>query len=300
MSKRKNIPNNMPQYYELINPTISALQNLGGSGHVDEIYSEILTSLNLSDELVEFQHSEDSNQSEIQYRLAWARTYLKKYGVINNSSRGVWSILPKHKNTQEINIDDCVSTVRSDFKNRDDKNLRQEGITDDVNVVDESELPEEIQPWRIKLLEVLTKMDPFSFERLTQLILRECGFSDVKVTKKTGDGGIDGFGRLNISGIFSFKVAFQCKRYKGIVPTSDIRDFRGSLTTDVEKAIFITTGSFSAPAKEEAFAQGKIQIDLIDGEKFIDKLVEFNIGVKEVKDYIIDEKYFLEKIYEER
>ena len=135
-------------------------------------------------------------------------------------------------------------------------------------------------------------MDPFAFEHLSQRVLRECGFTQVVVTKKTGDGGIDGTGRLRINGIFSFNIAFQCKRYQGVVSSSDIRDFRGSLTTNIEKGVFITTGSFSKAAIEEASSPGKQQIDLIDGEDFITKLAEFGIGVKEVKDYDVDEDFF--------
>ena len=97
---------------------------------------------------------------------------------------------------------------------------------------------------------------------------------------------------LRINGIFSFNIAFQCKRYQGVVSSGDIRDFRGSLTTNIEKGVFITTGSFSKAAVEEASSPGKQQIDLIDGEEFITKLAEFGIGVKEVKDYEIDEDYF--------
>ena len=72
----------------------------------------------------------------------------------------------------------------------------------------------------------------------------------------------------------------------------DIRDFRGSLTTDIEKGLFITTGSFSKQAVDEASNPGKKQIDLINGEEFISKLAEYGIGVKEVKDYEVDEEYF--------
>jgi len=289
MPKRKNFPENMPAYSELINPTITALQNLGGSGNIDEIYNEVLALLNLPVNIIEIQHSEKSSQSEIQYRLAWARTYLKIYGIIDNSSRGVWVILPQHKDIKKVDIIDCINKVKSISKNKIDDTI----ILNNINNDNEGfELPEEIKPWKIKLLEILINMNPFSFERLTQHLLREIGFSEVKVTKKSGDGGIDGFGRFKINGIVSFKVAFQCKRYKGVVPTGDIRDFRGSLTTDVEKAIFITTGAFSTPAKEEAFAQGKVQIDLIDGEEFVNKLAEFGVGVKEVKNYAIDEAYF--------
>lgn len=288
MAKRKNIPKEMPAYSDLINPTLSALQELGGSGNINEIYAEVIKHLDLSDEIIDFPHSEKSSQTEIQYRLAWARTYLKYYGVINNTSRSIWVILPQHKDTMFVDVDDCINTVRKLSENKKTSN-----VNDNENLEDDGlELPEEIKPWRVKLHDILTTMDPFAFERLTQRLLRECGFSEVEVTRKTGDGGIDGFGRLKINGLFSFKVAFQCKRYSGNVPSSDIRDFRGSLTTDFEKALFITTGSFSKPAKEEAMTPGKIQIDLIDGEEFINRLAEFRIGVKPVTDYEIDEDYF--------
>lgn len=288
MAKRKNIPKEMPAYSDLINPTIAALQELGGSGNINEIYAEVIKHLDLSDEIIDFPHSEKSSQTEIQYRLAWARTYLKYYGVINNTSRSIWVILPQHKDTMFVDVDDCINTVRKLSENKKTSN-----VNDNENLEDDGlELPEEIKPWRVKLHDILTTMDPFAFERLTQRLLRECGFSEVEVTRKTGDGGIDGFGRLKINGLFSFKVAFQCKRYSGNVPSSDIRDFRGSLTTDFEKALFITTGSFSKPAKEEAMTPGKIQIDLIDGEEFINRLAEFRIGVKPVTDYEVDEDYF--------
>ena len=136
-------------------------------------------------------------------------------------------------------------------------------------------------------------MDPYGFERLAQRVLRECGFTQVEVTKKSGDGGIDGTGKLKINGIFSFNVAFQWKRYKGAVSSNDIRDFRGSLTTDIEKGVFITTGIFTKAAREEASNPGKQQIDLIDGEEFINKIAQYRIGVKEVITYEIDEEFFL-------
>ena len=104
--------------------------------------------------------------------------------------------------------------------------------------------------------------------------------------------GIDGFGKLKINGIFSFNVAFQCKRFSGSVTASDIRDFRGSLTTDIEKGVLITTGTFTKAAIGEATMPGKQQIDLVSGEEFITKIAELGIGVKEIKTYEIDEDFF--------
>ena len=293
---RKSFPKGMPDFSALINPTITALQNLGGSGNVSEIYNEVISFLDISDDLIEIPHSEKSNESEIKYRLAWARTHLKKYGIINNSSRGVWVILPQHKEISEVDVSDCVSKVKSLERVKSDENLQIINLNNDNDISEKINLPEEpeeMKPWKIRLGEILTKMDPYSFERLTQRLLRENGFTDVEVTKKSGDGGIDGFARFKFNGMFSFKVAFQCKRYTHkLVPVSDIRDFRGSLKGEVDKAIFITTSSFSKPAIEDAFAEGKRQIDLINGDELIDKLAEFNIGVSEIKDYIIDEDYF--------
>jgi len=89
MPRRKDIPKGMPNYSDLINPTLVALQELGGSGTINEIYSEVLKNMQLSEKIIDFQHSDKSSQTEIQYRLAWARTYLKIYGIIEKTQRGV-------------------------------------------------------------------------------------------------------------------------------------------------------------------------------------------------------------------
>lgn len=274
--------NNVPNYGELITVTYAALKALGGSGKNDEINKKAAEILGLPDEILEIPHLNSSSLSEVDYRLAWARTLLKKYGAIVNSARAVWSISPSFSDVAEV---DGAAIDKAYHKS----NAPKKDIPADS---DPEDIPEEVRPWRKKLYEVLVHMDPYAVERLTQRVLRECGFTQVEVTKKSGDGGIDGTGKLKINGIFSFNIAFQCKRYQGVVSSGDIRDFRGSLTTNIEKGVFITTGSFSKAAVEEASAPGKQQIDLIDGEEFITKLAEFGIGVKEIKDYDIDEEYF--------
>lgn len=294
--ERKNLS---PTYTELIVPTYDALKQLGGSGTNNEIYEKVIVDLNLSDEVLDEPHLGSLNQSEVEYQLAWARTYLKNYGIIVNSARSVWSITPEYASELTVSAKEIVAfTVQKNAKKREmaKSNDKLDGKSDkpedDIDSNDDVEFPEEVKPWRQQLANILQNMDPYGFERLSQRLLRECGFTQVSVTKKSGDGGIDGTGKLKINGIVSFNVAFQCKRYKGLVSSSDIRDFRGSLTTDVEKGIFITTGSFSKAAKDEATTPGKKQIDLIDGEEFISKLAEYSIGVKEVKTYEIDEDFF--------
>lgn len=294
--ERKNLS---PTYTELIIPTYDALKQLGGSGTNNEIYERVIVNLNLSDEVLDEPHLGSLNQSEVEYQLAWARTYLKNYGIIVNSARSVWSITSEYASELTVSAKEIVAfTVQKNAKKRemaksnDKPDGKMDKPEDDIDSNDDVEFPDEVKPWRQQLANVLQNMDPYGFERLSQRLLRECGFTQVSVTKKSGDGGIDGTGKLKINGIVSFNVAFQCKRYKGLVSSGDIRDFRGSLTTDIEKGIFITTGTFSKAAKDEATTPGKKQIDLIDGEEFISKLAEYSIGVKEVKTYEIDEDFF--------
>lgn len=292
--KKKNLS---PTYRELIIPTYNALKKLGGSGTNQEICTQVIKDMNLPDAVVDETHLGNVNQTELEYQLAWARTYMKNFGIIVNSARSVWSITSQYTGNRELDPSEIIAALaeknaqkRAEKISKTDKT--QDKPEDEILENDDVEFPDEIKPWKIKLAEVLQNMDPYGFERLAQRVLRECGFTQVEVTKKSGDGGIDGTGKLKINGIFSFNVAFQCKRYKGQVSASDIRDFRGSLTTDIEKGVLITTGTFTKAAKEEASNPGKQQIDLIDGEEFINKIAEYGIGVKPVTTYEIDEDFF--------
>ena len=83
----------LPTFDDLMNPLLNALRKLGGSGSIEEIYAKTIEITGLSEEILAQLHDpEKSSQTEVGYRLAWARTYLKKYGLLENSSRGVWSL----------------------------------------------------------------------------------------------------------------------------------------------------------------------------------------------------------------
>lgn len=294
MAKKKKIKS--PTQLELVEPTFSALVELGGSATISEIYERVVAMLNLPDSVIDEPHKGNaSQQTELEYQLAWARTRLKNYGAISNSKRGVWMITPEFADKTSISRSDVTEHIKK-TKLAGKTDAEAEKILNDGDPTDDGiDAPEELEPWKTELADTLHNMNPYAFERLAMLLLRECGFSQVRVTKKSGDGGIDGTGKLRINGIFSFNVAFQCKRYTGSVSAGDIRDFRGSLTTDIEKGIFITTGTFTRAAREEASNAGKQQIDLIDGTEFIGKLIEYRLGVTEKTIYEVD-KAFFEKV----
>jgi restriction system protein len=270
--------NQIPTYDRLMNPLLQALRDLGGSGSTDEIYQRVSENLKLPEEVLSVLHDpETSNQTEVQYRLAWARTYLKKFGFLESPQRGLWSLTKKAESASEVDTKQVQRFVRElDRKERDVKPSAKKSDEDEA----ESERPEEAKAWRSNLHTILTKtLSPAAFERLIQRVLRESGFIQVEVTGRSGDGGIDGKGIARIHGFMSFHVVFQCKRWQGVVGSSEIRDFRGAMVGRADKGLFITTGSLSRDALKEAVRDGAPPIDLIDGDQLAEKLKELKLGV---------------------
>ena len=275
-----------------MNPLLNALHQLGGSGSNEEIAQKVEELSNLPEEIFNVPHNpEKSSQTEIEYRLAWARTYLKKYGILDNSERGIWIIVPEKREISEVNPQKVIKTVRSEIKKKKDLLLKQETSSDE----NEEEITDETEPWRSVLYRLLTQeLSPEAFERLTKRILRESGFVQVKVTGRSGDGGIDGKGIMQFSGLLSFHVVFQCKKYQGSVSASNIRDFRGAMIGRADKGLFITTGTFTSSAVREATREGAPPIDLVDGDQLADKLKELGLGIKKemVEKVSVDEEWF--------
>lgn len=257
------------KYDELFNPVLQALHKLGGSGTNDEIEEQVIILLSLSNDEIEDIHR--GNTTKLSYRSAWAKNYLKRLGLIENSSRAVWALTSEGVKTTEIDKDEAKKIVKelSGVKKEKPK---------DTETVDESEELSDLT-WEEELIDILKKIEPDAFERLSQRLLRELGFTNVEVTGKTGDGGIDGVGVIKLGGVLSFHVVFQSKRYSGSVPSSAIRDFRGAMIGRAEKGVFITTGTFTRGAKQEAQRDGAPAVDLIDGNQLAEHLKSLRLGV---------------------
>lgn len=268
----------MPTFDQLILPTLKALESLGGSGSIEEIANTVILDLNLPDSVTSQPHNPDKpSRTEVEYRLAWARTYLKKYGLIDNSDRGVWALTPQYKPGQDVNVKTLLQRVRADSSARTKKK-------DECLLGEEDSLPsiaEEVEAgWKEILHQQLLQLKPDAFERLAMRLLRESGFVQVEVTGRSGDGGIDGKGIIKLQNVLSYHVVFQCKRYKESVGAGAIRDFRGAMIGRADKGLFITTGAFTRDAIKEATRDGASPIDLIDGEDLVDMLKQLRLGVE--------------------
>jgi len=277
----------VPTFDAFMNPVIQALKDLGGSGTIEEINYKASEIEGLSDEQLEVLHNpEKGGQTEVEYRLGWTRTYLKKYGVLENSSRGVWALTPKGRQLDLVNHRAVTRFAR--------EQMRKARAVSAEDALDETE---EETTWRDELLGALLEMEPSAFERLAQRLLRESGFIQVEVTGRSGDGGIDGKGIMRLGGLLSFRVIFQCKRYQGSVTVSQVRDFRGVMVGRADKGLLLTTGNFTKEAMKEATRDGAPAIDLIDGDQLIDKLKELGLGVTtqkvEVEKIAVDRDWIL-------
>ncbi|GAB4347345.1 MAG: restriction endonuclease [Leptolyngbyaceae cyanobacterium] len=221
-----------PKFVQFFSPVIEALKELGVSGRPAEVRDVIANRLNISEQ--ERTELLDGGAPRFDNQVAWARFYLVRAGIIDSSRRGVWSLSDKGRAIEFLSYEEALTIfkqIHSEFQNNgnsgeatseSDEAIGETIAPNDTSVSDDSS-------YRKKLLEILLSLPPSGFERLCQRLLRESGFEQVIVTGRTGDGGIDGQGILQVNPFVSFKVLFQCKRYTGSVSVSQVRDFRGAM-----------------------------------------------------------------------
>ncbi|MCP5319970.1 MAG: restriction endonuclease [Pseudomonadales bacterium] len=277
------------QFVKFFGPLLDALRKLGGSGSPEEVVEQIATDLALSDEVQN--DLLPSGEPRFRNQVHWARFYLVREGLLDSSKRGVWSLTERGRSsslTYEQAHQIFLRWVKIFQEQRRAKAEVAEPIAEQV--AEGTGAPS--KDYRAETIELLLGLPPAGFERLSQRLLREAGFTQVVVTGTSGDGGIDGHGTLQINPLVSFKVLFQCKRYAKSVSPSHVRDFRGAMAGRADKGIIITTGSFTAEARREASRDGVPPIELIDGEKLIDMLEKLELGLRPVTTYEINHSFF--------
>mgnify|MGYP000390615176 CR=1 FL=1 len=286
-----------PKFVHFFSPVIEALKELGGSGRPSEVRDVIARQLNISEQ--ERTDLLTGGAPRFDNQVAWARFYLVKAGIVDSSKRGVWSLSDKGRAIELLSLHEALSIfkeVHSEFQS--DEVPTEEAYPEKENS-EESIAPNDTAirddpSYRKKLLDILTSLPPEGFERLCQRLLRESGFEQVTVTGRSGDGGIDGHGILQINPFVSFKVLFQCKRYTGSVSASQVRDFRGAMMGRADKGIVITTGTFTSDAQKEAVRDGVPPIELVHGEKLLDMFENLELGLAPRKTFDVDTHFFKE------
>lgn len=276
-----------PKFIRFCRPILEVMIESGGTGTSSEIVDRSLEISQVSE--AEQEAVNKNGQSRVKNQVHWARQYLVWEGYLDSSKRGVWSLTDKGKSV-DLKTFDAMEVFKNVQKRLSEaKKIKGQEIP---SMEEPSPNNIEIQDHRTRLLDLVKSLSPEGFERLSQRLLRESGFQHVTVTGKTGDGGIDGAGTLQINPFVSFNVLFQCKRYQGTVTPSQVRDFRGAMMGRADKGIIITTGSFTLEAKKEARRDGVPPIELVDGDILVDMFERLELGLIPKRTYDVDEKFF--------
>lgn len=277
-----------PQFVRYFGPVLAALDELGGTGRPSEVYARIAEDLRISE--AEQAAPTSNGQSRFHNQVAWARFYLVKAGLVGNTARGVWTLTEAGRQQLGLAGEDALRLffrIHSGFTETPSEE------TERAPVELEDRAPVMVdQDYHSAFIEKLKSISPAAFERFCQGLLREVGFESVEVTGKSGDGGIDGIGLLQVNPLLSLRTLFQCKRYGDSVSSPTIRNFRGAMAGRSDYGIILTTGTFTSDARKEATRDGVPAIELVDGERIVDLCEKFGLGLRKRTIFEIDESFF--------
>ncbi|MBM3883979.1 MAG: restriction endonuclease [Verrucomicrobia bacterium] len=276
------------EFTRFFRPIVEALKEKGGSGTTSEVIDRAIEILGLSE--AEQNRELGSGSSRVRNQAQWARLYLARGGLLDSSARGIWRLTETGTQTDLATFD--FQALFKDVQKQFHAQRKEEEKEKEESGPEEAE--ESAVDYRIGVLRILRALSPDGFERLCQRLLRESGFEQVVVTGRSGDGGIDGLGILQVNPFVSFNVLFQCKRYSGGVTPSQIRDFRGAMQGRADKGIIMTTGTFTVEAKREARRDGAPPIELVDGDDLVRLFENLELGLRPRKTYDLDEAFFNE------
>lgn len=271
---------NLPKFNETFTPILEILSN-GESIHHRELIKRVQQQYysHLPDELLKQQTK--SGEVLIENRIAWGKSYLKKGGLVCYPKRGIVQITDAGRSAakHDITLKGLESNLLEFYtpeKTRGGENppsLEQSP----QDLIDAGFSAIEAQT-KSDLLDKLKDMDPFYFEKVILILLKKMGYGDFTETSKTGDGGIDGV--INQDELGLEKIYIQAKRYTdNKVRESDIRNFIGAMSGDTRKGVFVTTSSFDDKACRKAH-EAHHTIILVDGERLVDLMYQYNIGIQ--------------------
>lgn len=284
------------RFARYMNPVLAALKALGGSARPGEVCDWVAENIGISDE--ERAEEKQSGGSRFDNEVAWARFYLARTGYLDASKRGVWSLTEQGRNTEALSdaqINDIIRQVQTPPPGIVLLQPTEEELEKTVTEQAETAAPVDVpRGYRERTLELMQALPPPGFERLCQRLLRESGFQQVKVTGRSGDGGIDGLGVLQVNPFVSFKILFQCKRWASAVGPAVVRDFRGAMMGRADKGLILTTGTFTADAQAEAVRDGASPIELVDGQGLVTLLEQLELGLIPRTTFEVDIRFFEE------
>lgn len=273
-----------PKQVEIELPLLQALLDLGGEGAPREIYGMVASHFpSLTVEEQEERLESYPSTRKWNNLVQWARQRLVDLGQIDGAERGIWRITPSGRErlnswraSGEVDTKFTGSTITAP-----PLNLR------DLTNANVAEI-------KTRLVVELNRLTPRAFEQFCREFLSQLGYRNVHVTRRSQDGGVDGYGDFR-QGAISIRSAFQAKRWTAnAVGRPEIDKFRGAIQGEYDHGVFLTTGRFSKDAKLASYKKGAITVLLLDGVAIAELLLERGLGVRRLPLYIydIDDEFF--------
>lgn len=237
-------------------------------------------------------------------RIGWGKSYLKQGKLVTYPKRAMVQITEKGKSMlnkggisiQELKKDTDFLEYRKESKVKNTKkNYKEDEYINNATPQDliDSGFNTIKSQVKIELLEKLKLINPYYFEKVILILLENMGYGDFIETPKSGDGGIDGI--INEDKLGLEKIYIQAKRYNvNKVREKDIRNFIGAMSGDTSKGVFVTTSTFDDSAITKA-KEAHHTIILVDGNKLVDLMHQYGVGVQIRNTYKIkeiDEDFF--------
>ena len=269
-----------PKFVRYFWPVIRALKELSGSGTPSEVIEIVARTEKVSES--EQEETLPSGGLRFANQVHFARQYLVWAGLISSSERGVWALTDSGNALSSLPHDKALELFKREHQAHQATRKKSE-----LDTQADPDVPKYVSDI---LRYIRVDLTPSGFEHFCKRLLREYGFERVTVTGGPKDKGLDGDGLLKINPFMSFRVVFQCKRYEDAVTSSHVSTFRGSIPTNVDKGILITTSYFTTDAIRMAQDPGMKPIELIDGEQLVELMKKMNLGVRAT--YVVDEQFF--------
>ncbi len=289
----------LPKYHETFTPILEVLSN-GEAIHYNELQKKVRDKYysNLPQDLLDKKTSTGANV--LLDRIGWGKSYLKQGKLLEYPKRAMVQITEKGKavfnkggiTLQELKQDIDFLEYRKESKLKSDQRKEDEVVEISIensspqDLIDSGFSTIETQV-KTELLEKLKSIDPYYFEKVILILLKKMGYGDFIETSKSGDGGIDGI--INEDKLGLEKIYTQAKRYnENKVREKEIRNFIGAMSGDTSKGVFITTSTFDTSAIKKA-REAHHSIILIDGDKLVDLMYQYKVGVQVKTIYEIKE-----------
>ena len=303
----------VPKYYEFMPSIIRCLAD-GDMHTLKQLVEFCSDEMSLSD--TDKAETLSSGENTLHNRVSWAKTYLKKAGLIQSPKRACFTLTDEGRKAFDKGAD-CVTLK---YLNQFDAFVAFKGkatsiddSTDDTSVIDSKSPQEQIEDALNELNEALASdlmteimnLSPYAFESLVVKLLIKMGYGKPEenkdaVTVKSGDEGIDGIVSSDKFGFDSIYV--QAKRWKtdSVIGRPKIQEFQGALAGQgASRGVFITTARFTKEAEDYAAKQLHSKIILVDGERLTKLMIEYDLGVSTVHTYQvkrIDSDFFSDDV----